>query len=339
MAKKVTSKEIGFGTNADANSQRMMNSDGTANIHRIGAPKMIISDVFHRLTTMRWRKFFIVVISCYFLVNCIFAILYYLSGIEHLGLNSSGIWYRDYLEAFFFSTQCFTTVGFGRVNPQGLTTNFIASVECMCGVLSFAIATGLLYGRFSRPRAELLHSDHIIIAPYKNDQRGLMFRIANARKTQLIENEIQVMMGINVKEPDSEVTKRRFFPLDLELSRVNFMTLSWTIVHPIADGSPLFGKTPEEMHDQRVEFIVLFKALEETNSQLVHTKFSYFHEQLRWGAKFVSIIGYAEDGRATVDLSRLGQYEAAALPDIGDGVKVRAEIESQPGKAGSFSSV
>lgn len=338
MAKKPTAREIGFGTNADANSQRMMNSDGTANIHRIGAPRMLISDLFHRLTTQSWGKFFFNVLLGYFIVNSLFAILYYTSGIEHLGLIPSGNPVRDYLEAFFFSTQCFTTVGFGRVNPQGLTTNFIASIESMCGVLSFAIATGLLYGRFSRPTAQLMHSDHILVAPYRVNQRGLMFRIANARKTQLIENEIQVMMGINLPDPETGQAKRRFFPLELELARVNFMTLSWTIVHPITADSPLYGKTPSEFHDQRAEFIVLFKALEETNSQLVHTKFSYFHSQIVFGGKFTSIIGYAQDGRATVDLNRLGEFEIVSLPDIGDGVDVDPAVEAVPGRAGSITS-
>jgi inward rectifier potassium channel len=315
MAKKIKSRELGFGSLASANGQRSMNADGTANVMRIGGPWISASDIFHKLTTMKWSKFFFMVFVAYVLTNLFFAFIYYALGVEYLGMEPSGSFFKDFSEAFFFSTQCLTTIGFGRVSPHGIGTNIVASTEGLVGLLAFAVATGLLYGRFSRPKAHLLHSDNLIIAPYRGTQRAAMFRIASKRKFSiLIENTVAVSLGMNFEE-NGEL-RRRFFVLDLELDKINFLNLSWTIVHPITEDSPLWGKSIDDMVRDRVEFIVLFKALEETTSQTVIDRFSYFVDEVVWGAKFVPAIGRTEDGQPALDLDKLSHIEKAELPPI-----------------------
>lgn len=315
MPKKLNPKELGFGNMASPNGQRFMNADGTANVRRVGGPVVSISDIFHKLLAMKWSKFFLMILIAYTIANFLFATAYYLCGVQDLGIKPSGNVVRDFMECFFFSTQCFTTIGFGRVNPQGLATNLVASTEGLVGLLSFAIATGLLYGRFSRPRAQLVHSENLLISPYKNTKRGAMFRIASTRKhSLLVDNTISVSFGINVEEVDGP-PRRQFYILDLELDRINFLSLSWTVVHPITPESPLFGKSYEDLQKGRAEFLILFRAMEETNSQIVLERFSYFVDEVVWGAKFVPVIGTSDDGQPVLDMDRLGIWEHAELPE------------------------
>jgi inward rectifier potassium channel len=315
MAKKVKSQELGFGTLAARNGQRFMNADGSANVMRLGGPRISASDIFHKLTTMKWSKFFVMVFIAYIITNLLFASIYYYLGVEHLGMVPTDNFWKDFSEAFFFSTQCLTTIGFGRVSPHGLGTNVVASTEGLVGLLAFALATGLLYGRFSRPRAHLTRSENLIIAPYRVTQRAAMFRIASTRKYSiLIENTVAVSLGINHEE-NGEL-RRRFYVLDLELEKINFLNLSWTVVHPITESSPLWGKTMDDLKRERAEIIVLFKALDETTSQTVIERFSYFVDEMVWGAKFVSAIAATADGKPVLDMDKLGLIQKVDLPPL-----------------------
>jgi inward rectifier potassium channel len=313
MAKKTQSKELGFGSMTSEKGQRFINPDGTANVSRLGDGRLSASDILHNLTVMPWPKFFLVIFINYIVANLFFATLYYFSGVEHLGMQPSGSPFKDFLEAFFFSTQAFTTIGFGRVNPQGTISNILASIEGLTGLLSFALASGLMYGRFSRPRAHLIHSKNIIVAPYKENMRALMFRVASKRQHSLLkENQISVSLGLNLME-NGEL-KRRFYILDLELSKINFLTMSWTVVHPIVTGSPLFGLSEQEIMHSRMEVIILFRAIEETNSQTVFEKFSYFVDELVWGAKFLPVFGTNEEGQVVMNLDLLSSINPSPLP-------------------------
>lgn len=314
MAKKPTSRELGFGSFGSQRGQRIMNRDGSANVRRIGGPAFSISDNFHRLTTMPWSKFFLLVFAGYMVANLLFAFAYFVSGAEHLGIQPSGNAFHDFLECFFFSTQCFTTIGFGRVNPQGMSSNLLASLEGLIGLLSLAMATGLLYGRFSRPRAHLLHSDNLLIAPYRDNQHAAMFRIASTRKhSLLIENSVSLSVGFNEMENGS--IKRRFFILNLEIDKINFLASSWTLVHPINEESPLWGMSWKDIETSRMEFMVLFKAMEETTSQTVLERFSYFVDDIVWAAKFQPMIGTTDGGQPALNLNFLNKWEASPLPE------------------------
>ncbi len=315
MSIKLRAKELGFGSMASEKGQRFINPDGSANARRIGGPLFSASDVFHKLIQMSWHKFFFMVLVCYAIANIIFASLYFSFGVQEIGILPSGNAGHDFLECFFFSTQCFTTIGFGRVNPQGIGANTVASAEGLIGLLTFAIATGLLYGRFSRPRAHLMRSENLLIAPYKVNQRAAMFRIASTRKhSLLVDNTVSMSLGINLKENGQYV--RRFYALNLELDRINFLATSWTLVHPIKEESPLFGLTQEEIVNGRAEFIVLFRAMEETTSQITLERFSYFVDEIIWGAKFDPMIGTTDEGQPIMNLDLINQWKLADLPEL-----------------------
>ncbi|MGY0041186.1 ion channel [Pedobacter sp. NJ-S-72] len=229
-----------------------------------------------------------------------------LIGIEHLK-GAGGITPRDhFFDAFFFSAQTISTVGYGHISPDGFLTSCLAAFESMLGLLAFALATGLLYGRFSRPTAKVVYSENMVIAPYK-DIKGLMFRLANLRNNQLIEIEIQVVLSYNETIDDGK--KRRFYPLDLERAKIGLLTMSWTVVHPIDENSPLYEKTPEELAEAEVEILVLVKAFDDTFSQTVHTRTSYKDEDIIHNARFATIFSRDSNGQLILDLSKIGSIE------------------------------
>lgn len=302
---KNKTKELGFGTNTADNMQRLINHDGSSNVRYAGTPTFTIAEVFHWLTRLTWTRFLSYVVLLYAVVNFIFALFYYWAGVENLGITPEEPWF-DILECFFFSTQTFTTVGFGKISPTGIASNIIASIESLLGLLTFALVTGLIYGRFSRPVAHIVTSENILISPY-NDITGLMFRIASNRKrTMLIQNEMDVSLGLN--ETVNGRIKRKFYQLELELKRINFLTLSWTVVHPIDEDSPLYGLTASDLAERKAEFIVLYSGKEETTNQTVMEKFSYFHDELVWNAKFEPMVKLEEDGARQLDIKLISDY-------------------------------
>jgi inward rectifier potassium channel len=298
--------DLGFGNRPMGKDQRMMNADGTSNIKRIGLPFFRSADTYNWLISMSWTKFMSIIVIAYLIVNILFAGIYVGVGIENLK-GAEGITFRDqFFSAFFFSAQTISTVGYGHISPSGFITSCIAAFESMLGLLAFALATGLLYGRFSRPNAKVFYSKNMVVSPYK-DATALMFRLANGRNNQLIEISVQVVFTIN--ELVDGIKKRTFLPLILERSKIGLLSLSWTVVHPIDENSPLFGITSEELIIGEAEIIVLLQAFDDTFSQTVHSRASYLDENIIYNARFAPAFFHDEDGTTVLDLSRLSAIE------------------------------
>jgi inward rectifier potassium channel len=314
IKKKEDAPEYGFGSISTSNDQRMLNKDGSANVIRLGEPRFSIINLYHALVTMPWWKFNIYVLAIYLFGNLFFAFIYYTVDPNGLGGMTYHTEYEKFLEIFFFSAQSLTTVGYGRLNPVSLFDSTVAAIESMVGLLGFALATGLLYGRFSRATAKLLYSDNIIVAPYNNVRfptadKAIMFRIVNARKNQLIEIEALIMFAYNEEVNGSIV--RRFQQLKLETEKINLLAMSWTIVHPIVPESPLFGLTLEDIESVDAEFIVSIKAIDDTYVQQVYTRSSYTWKEVKWGVKFESVISKNEQGITTIDLKKISSFKSA----------------------------
>lgn len=303
-----TPNDLGFGTtNTNA---RNMNKDGTFNVVRTGEPRFRNYEFYHRLITMSWTKFIFLIFLSYTVVNLIFAIIYYLMGADKLSMDSSHMHEGEkFLEVFFFSSQTLTTLGYGRIAPVGALASIVSSIEAMIGLLGFALATGLLYGRFSRPQARLLYSENAVVAPYR-DGSGLMFRMTNMRRNQLIEVEVDVNIGFL----NPETKTRSFVSLNLERKKINLFPTSWTIVHPIDEASPLYGKTREQLEAMQLEIYVLLKAFDDTFSQTVYSRTSYRAEEIMYGTKFLPMFTQLENGKTLLDLRLINAMEKVELP-------------------------
>ncbi|NRB60901.1 MAG: K+ channel, inward rectifier [Winogradskyella sp.] len=305
--KKDKFNDFGLGEKSSSEGFRALNKDGSFNIEKINIPFFERLSFFHSLVTMSWSKFFLLILVGYFIVNTFFALIYGFIGIENLTHTEGLSPFEQFMEAFFFSAQTVTTLGYGRVAPIGLPANIVAAIESMLGLLSFALATGLLYGRFSKPQSKIRYSNKAIIAPYKNIN-GFMFRVVNPQKNELL--EVEVNISLSAKRDNSDL--RDFYVLDLERSSVRFFPSMWTVVHPIDDSSPLFGLTEEDFFKKDFEFIAMLKAFDESSGQMVYSRSSYKPSEIAWGQKFI-YVAKRENGKTLVDVSRINECEKAEL--------------------------
>lgn len=301
----------GLSARVQSHNQRSIRADGSFNVEYRGLPFFGLSDLYQKLIVMAWWKFSLVVLATYFLVNTLFAFIYFFIGVDQLtNILATDKW-DEFWEAFFFSAQSLTTVGYGRIAPQGMGSSSLAAFESLLGLLGFAVATGLLYGRFSKPNAKIAYSKNAIIAPYQNTT-ALMFRIANGRKTQLVECEVTVTIAKIENESGREV--RRFYPLILERNRITLFPTSWTIVHPINSESPFYQKTLQDMSNEDMEIVVYFKGYDEVFASEVHYRISYKAEDLIWGAKFRVNFEQLPNGMTVHYLDRIHDFDRIALP-------------------------
>jgi len=298
--------DLGFGSSPVIKNQRVLNTDGTPNIERTGLPWFKFDDTYTRLVTMSWSKFFLVILITYLIVNTFFAVAYNVVGIENLD-GAKGTTLRDqFFDAFFFSAQTISTVGYGHISPQGFITSILAAFESMLGLLAFALATGLLYGRFSRPTSKVIFSKRMVVAPYQG-KTGLMCRLANLRKNALIDVEAQMFMTFN--ETVDGKLKRSFYPLELERSKISVLSLNWTLVHPVNEDSPVFEKSLDELKIAEVEIFVILRAFDDTFAQTIHTRTSYQDEDIEWNAKFTIMHYHNTEGKTVMDYSLFDKTE------------------------------
>jgi len=236
----------------------------------------------------------------------VFAFAFLACGPDALAGPGSAMFGPPFARAFFFSVETFATIGYGQLAPSGVAANTIVTIEALVGLMYQALATGLLFARFARPTASILFSRHAVVAPYANGS-ALMFRIVNRRRrNEIIELVAQVLFSSI--EADGV---RRYSVLPLERNKVTFFPLSWTIVHPIDNASPLAGKTREQLEASAAEILVLLSGIDETFEQTVHARSSYRSDEIAWNAKFQSMFlitgktGVAVDVRMVHDIQEI----------------------------------
>ncbi len=304
--KAKTADNTGFGVNTADYGGRFVNKDGQPNIEKRGISLLERISWFHTMLAIPRWKFLLLIFLFFILINFIFACIYYFIGVEHLGGMVTTSKLEQFGEAFFFSAQTFTTVGYGRINPTGFIASTVAAMEALIGLLSFALVTGLLYGRFSKPKAYLKFSINALIAPFK-DGIALMLRVAPFKNTNLSDAEVKLTLGMAVEENGKMVN--RFFPLELELSKINALTLSWTIVHPITESSPLYQLTPADYATLQGEVLVFVKAFDDMFSNTVVARSSYTFSEFIVGAKFIPMYHSNTGNNGTVlDFDKLSIY-------------------------------
>lgn len=311
--KQEETQELGFGSAvSETNRGRLINKDGSFNVHREGLNFFTSLSMYHHLLTTTWPRFIGWASLGYFLMNLVFAFAYLLFGKTALGGFKSGDFLDELSQAFFFSVQTSSTIGYGHITPVSNGANILVTLESFTGLLGIALVTGLVFARFSRPTANILFSKNALISPYK-DISGFMFRIANARKNQLIELSAQLHFSHIVVENGKQ--SRKIHRLELELKKIPFFPLTWTIVHAIDKKSPLYRVSPEQLVESNAEFLILLTGLDDTFNQTVFSRSSYKAEEVIFGAKFRRIYNQAQqNGPVVVDLGQLNDYDIKELP-------------------------
>jgi inward rectifier potassium channel len=283
------------------NLDRTINKDGSFNVEREGVSWRNIHPYLH-LINIGWTAFFGIVLAAYLIVNTLFAVLYFALGRGHIVGTDAPTEFGRFLKDFFFSSHTLTTVGYGIFAPSSTAANSIAAFEALVGLMGFALATGVLFGRVSRPSAKIGFSDNALVAPYQ-DRTSLQFRVVNMRPNVIIEVSASVMLMT------VENGARRFQELPLERDSIRFFPLTWTVVHPIDETSPMLGKTADELAAQHGEILILIKGFDDTFNQIVNARYSYRFDEIVWNAKFSPAFHVDDQGRMVLEVNQVGKYE------------------------------
>lgn len=299
------SNDLGFGSKIC--SGRLINRDGTFNVERKGH---LAWTPYQDLVEMSWSRFLLLTGLVFVLINAVFALLFLLVGVEGFsGLQDSSEFPR-FWQLFFFSIQTFTTVGYGSMSPVGLTANMLAGLNAFVGLLGFALATGLVFARFAKPKSQILFSKNVIISPYRAGW-SLQFRIVNVRNNNIINLKATVAMTWVEKKEDQTLV-RRFASLPLEREKVALFPLNWTIVHPINEQSPLYDKSEEDLKSMNVEFLVLISGYDDSFAQEIHDNGSYTSNELIWNARFEPMY-HPGNGKTILELDKINDVQETEL--------------------------
>ena len=290
--------------------RRVINKDGSFNVHRRGVTWKDVNPYLH-LINSSWPAFLSVVFLALLTVNALFALAYFLMGAQQVQGADAPTAFERFMKDFFFSAQTLSTVGYGAMSPQSTAANALAALEAMLGLMGFALATGLLFGRVSRPSARIGFSENMLVAPYQ-DGTSLQFRIVNQRLNSLMELHVSVMLMV-VDNGGGEL-RRDFKILNLEREGVIFFPLTWTVVHPIDQDSPLYGKTAADLERLQAEVLILVKGFDDTFSQTVHARYSYRYDEVKWGARFAPAFEVDPEGDLILDVNRVGALVEPAAP-------------------------
>lgn len=297
MAKK---SDPGLGTLYNSEIKRLVNPDGTYNMRRKGALRGV-KDLYKHLIEVKWWLFLLYAFLYYLVINAVFAVLYMVVGIN--GISGTNPEIPDFFNAFFFSVQTFTSLGYGAMSPLSFGANLIETLESFAGLMSIALITGLLYGRFSRPKSKLAFSKNILITPYK-DGNAVMFKMVNKRDSILLNAEVKAILIMDQGDGENRFNKT-FARLDLELNQINFFPLTWTLVHAITEDSPFHGFDVEKLQARNAEVLILVEAFDETHSQSITEKSAYGSDQWLEGYKFDRNFRIGKDGTLELYINEL----------------------------------
>ncbi|MBP7477787.1 MAG: hypothetical protein KA797_04630 [Chitinophagales bacterium] len=294
-------KDIGFGVKANQGGHRLVMPDGKFNVQRLNTK----FDLFHHLITCPLSHFFLYVAAFYILFNAIFALAYNIIGIEHLAGIEPGGFLTNFLKAYFFSVQTFTTVGYGYVHPVGILANLFASFEALIGILSVSVISGILFGRFSQ-RGETIQFTKYAIITKLGDMMTFQFRIANRSRTELIEMEAKAVFSSF--ELIHGVRKRSYKQMKLEREKLMLFPLNWTIVHTINHDSPFFMKSEKDLIEEYAEVVIMVSGYDDTSKSMIYSKKSYSATEFLWNTKFSPAFSHNNQGETVFDLRDLDTY-------------------------------
>lgn len=269
---------------------------------RRGAPSELRRDLYFHFMRASWTQVLFVIITVFLLFNVFFAALYLLEPEEVSGLADGG-----FLEAFAFSVQTITTIGYGAMSPTGTYAHVLVTVEAAVGLLGAAVATGLVFAKASRPSASVLFSTPVVITRI-DGKPVLQFRAGNARGNDIVEASMRVAALLDEVSAEGD-RMRRLHELRLTRARSPIFTLTWSVMHVLDEDSPLAHLTPKNLDDELVSIVVTLTGHDSTYAQTVHARHMYVPDDVRFGHRFVDVLSTLEDGRLLVDYAKFHDTE------------------------------
>ncbi|BAZ14487.1 K+ channel inward rectifier domain-containing protein [Calothrix sp. NIES-4071] len=286
----------------DRVKSRVVNRYGSFNVLRKGISYSLWRyDPYHALLTISWGTFVALVTVGYFIINAIFALLY-LAGGDGIENARSG----NFFDAFFFSVQTMASIGYGAMYPKTAYANLLVTIESIIGLLILTMASGIMFARFSLPKARVIFSRIVLITTY-NGLPTLMLRIANKRENWILEAQVRLTIVRNEYTKEGSFM-RRFYDVPLVRSDSPLFALSWSVMHTIDENSPLYGMTQHKMIEDEMEILVIFTGIDETVSQTIHARHSYVPDEIVWGAQFVDILTRTRDGKRCIDYAKFHDF-------------------------------
>jgi inward rectifier potassium channel len=275
-------------------------------IHILGAPRPGLRDLYHGLLRVPWWATFALIVGGYLLLNVLFAVLYLMMG------GVANVQSGSFLDAFFFSVQTMGTIGYGAMYPITRAAHFLVVAESVVGLVVTALATGLVFARFSQVRARLMFSRVATISPMDNVPT-LTVRIGNERRSAIIDAHFRMTLTRTTRTSEG-VTIYRATEMKLMRNRAAALARSWMIAHRIEPGSPLQGDTPESLTATEVEITIEVSGIDDTALQPVHARKVFPAASIVWGARLADVITETED-KMIIDLAKFHDIELTALTE------------------------
>jgi inward rectifier potassium channel len=276
--------------------QRIVSRQGIPNVSRIGLQPHPMADIYHFALRAPWSLLLGGIGALYLVSNALFALIYLVLG----GINNARP--GSFADAFFFSVQTMSTIGYGQMWPLTMTAHLVVTLEALVGLLALALVTGLIFSKFARPTARIMFSKVAVISQ-RDGVSSLMFRMANERRDQIVEATAHLVFIRNEQTVEGERV-RRFRDLKLTQRHSAVFFLTWTAVHPITPDSPLYGQTPEDLAKVEAQVMATVTGTDETLSQTVHARYSYTLSDIVWGHRLADIISVDSEGRRSVNYNR-----------------------------------
>ncbi len=267
-----------------------------------GITPAVFQDLYHYLMTVTWPRLFAAIALFFLVFDFLFGCLYYLQPGSVANLSPPG-----FLGTFFFSVETLATVGYGEMHPSSLYGHVVAMVEVFVGLMLLALVTGLMFARFSRPRARFLFAKVAVVRPV-DGRTMLMFRAANARQNVVQEASAKLRM---IRD---EVTRegfelRRITDLKLVREQHPAFFIGWTIMHVIDESSPLNGETEESLRRSGASFVLSLSGTDETTGHTLMAREDYSCSAILWNKAFRDVLDVTAEGVVFFDYTLFHEVE------------------------------
>ncbi len=269
-----------------------------------GMPWQPWQDLYHLAMTASWTAFISVTFLLFVTINLLFAVIFGLGEAPIANLSPAGFAGR-----FFFSVETLATVGYGDMHPQTLFGHLVATAEIFSGVISTALTTGLIFARFSRPRARILFARHPVVTRM-DGHRSLVIRAANARQNVIVDASARLRLILRERTAEGE-TLRRIYDLTLVREQHPIFLLGWTMIHRIDPGTPLHGLDAAHLAMSHASLILTVSGVDETTGQNMQARETYSHEAIRWGHRYVDLFVASEGDVELMDYTRFHDVQVS----------------------------